>query len=121
MPVLARFFEETGLSTIFVTNMPFWAEMVGVPRTLAIEYPFGHILGQPSNSNQQLDVILEALMVLETAKQPGSIFHSEKRWDEGDRIAKEKWQPDVPSPVINLVSGKIRDIIRNSRERITKT
>jgi len=118
--VLARLFEETGLSTIFVTNMPFWAEMVGVPRTLAVEFPFGHILGHPGRNAQQLDVILEALNVLEIAKQPGLIFHSEKRWGENVRIAIEKWQPDVPSPVINLMSGRIRELIKNSKERKNK-
>ena len=37
MPVLARTLETLGLSTILVTNKPFWAERVGVPRTLAVE------------------------------------------------------------------------------------
>lgn len=30
MPVLARTLEATGLSTILVTPMPFWAEKIGV-------------------------------------------------------------------------------------------
>ena len=37
-----------------VTNMPFWAEKVGVPRTLAVEFPFGHTLGQPHDTAQHM-------------------------------------------------------------------
>ena len=54
--MLARTLETAGLATIMVTNMPFWAEKVGVPRTLAVEFPFGHTLGQPHNVAQQMRV-----------------------------------------------------------------
>ena len=113
--MLARLFEEAGLSTIFVTNMPFWAEVVGVPRTLAVEYPFGHILGNPGRRDQQLGIILEALDVLKFAKNPGEIFHSEKVWDGEISDAIKEWQPEVASPVISLMSGKLRTLIKNSR------
>ncbi|KKL27183.1 hypothetical protein LCGC14_2387760, partial [marine sediment metagenome] len=46
MPVLARTFEEAGLSTVLVTIMPYWSERVGVPRTIGVEFPYGHILGR---------------------------------------------------------------------------
>jgi len=61
-----------------VTSMPFWAEKIGVPRTLAVEFPFGHSLGLPGEIAQQTRVISEALEVLETAETPGDIFHSEE-------------------------------------------
>ncbi len=57
--------------------MPFWSDMIGVPRTLAVEYPFGYILGKPGNINQRLFVILEAIRVFETANEPGVIIHSD--------------------------------------------
>lgn len=116
MPVLARLFEETGLSTILVTNMPFWAEMIGVPRTLAIEYPYGHILGNPGDNEQQMGVITEALKALETTNKPGEIVHSDKKWGEDVNIAMEKWQPHTPSPVISHMSGKVRELIKSSRK-----
>ena len=80
MPVLARTFEAAGLSTIMVTNMPFWAKKIGAPRTLAVEFPFGHLLGQPHNREQQMRVIRQALEVLEKAESPGMIVHSEEKW-----------------------------------------
>ena len=116
MPVLARIFEESGLSTIFVTNMPFWAEKVGVPRTLAVEFPFGHILGDPGNSKQQVELIKEALLVLETADSPGKVIHSEAVWHEEGINAINLWQPKEASPVISMMSGELRKLIKKSRE-----
>lgn len=113
---MARVFEETGLSTIFVTNMPFWADLIGVPRTLAVEYPFGHILGKPGRSDQQLGIIQEALDVLQKVKSPGRITHSDQKWDEEISITIKKWQPEVASPVVSLMSGKLRTLIKNSRK-----
>jgi len=53
VPVLARTLEAADLSTILVTPMPFWTEKIGVPRTLAVEFPFGHTLGQPHDTTQR--------------------------------------------------------------------
>ena len=57
MPVLARTLEAAGLATVLVTMMPYWAEKVGAPRTLAVEYPFGQTLGQPRDTAGQMRVI----------------------------------------------------------------
>jgi hypothetical protein len=113
--VLARTLEKAGLSTIFVTNMPFWAEKIGVPRTLAVEFPFGHVLGQPNNLAQQMSVILEALEVLRTADGPGSIVHSQQKWPLPADVTIQSWQPEIPSPIIAHMSKEIRETIRRSR------
>ena len=99
MPVLARIFENAGMSTIMVTNMPFWAEKVGTPRTLAVEFPFGHILGQPHNKEQQRRVILKALEVLETAETPGRIVHFQEKWPESLEAALHASHPQTPPPI----------------------
>ena len=82
MPVLARTLEAAGLSTILVTMMPFWAERVGVPRPLAVEFPFAQTLGQPHNRSQQMSVIQGSLQVLEETDQPGIICHSIEEWPQ---------------------------------------
>lgn len=69
LPVLARTLELAGLSTLLATSMPIWAERIGVPRTLAVAFPFGHALGLPHNAVQQTQITEEALMVLETTGQ----------------------------------------------------
>jgi D-proline reductase (dithiol) PrdB len=115
--VLARTLEAAGLATILVTNMPFWAEKSGVPRTLAVEFPFGHTLGQPHNPAQQMRVIHQALAVLATATTPGEIVHSPEAWPIPVKEATEAWQPPTPSPVIQLMMPRIREILRQRRKR----
>jgi len=117
VPVLARTLEAAGLSTILVTNMPFWAEKVGVPRTLAVEFPFGHILGQPHNVAQQKRVVRQALKVLETAAAPGTIVHSPEAWPVPQKEAAKDWQPEKPSPVIQVLAPRFREMMRQRRQR----
>ena len=116
MPVLARTLEANGLTTILVTNMPYWAEKVGAPRTLAVEFPFGHTLGQPHNTAQQMAVIRQALEVLETTNTPGKIVDSPEVWPEPVQEAQKSWQPLEPSPVIKEMGPKIRDLLRKRRK-----
>lgn len=115
MPVLARTLEASGLSTIMVTMMPFWAERVGVPRTLAVEFPFGHTLGQPHNIDQQMRVIRQALEVLETEDEPGAIVESEETWPEPVSEAKANWQPEEPSPIIAIMAPQVLKLIRQKK------
>ena len=99
MPVLARLFEAAGMSTVLVTNMPFWSERVGAPRSLAVEFPFGHILGQAHNAELQRRVILEALDVLERSAGPGTIVHFQEPWPEPLEAARRASHPETPPPI----------------------
>ena len=113
--MLARTMEAMGLSTILVTNMPFWAEKVGVPRALAVEYPFGHTLGQPHNVEQQRRVVQEALGVLGTARVPGTIVHSLEEWPVPQKEAQREWQPEEPSPVVEVMGPRVIKLLRQQR------
>ena len=115
MPVLARTFEQAGFSTILVTPMPYWAEKVGTPRTLAIAFPFGHTLGRPGDNEQQRLVIEEALAVLERAETPGTIVHSEETWPQSTQEAIKSWQPEEPSPIIAELAPQFREMLRQRR------
>ena len=117
MPVLARTLEAAGLSTVLVTMMPFWAEKIGVPRTLAVEFPFGHTLGQPHNVAQQMRVIRQALEVLRTADTPGTIVNSSEVWPVPTEQAIEDWQPEKPSPAVKILSQRFRQMLRERRQR----
>jgi hypothetical protein len=117
VPVLARTLEARGLSTVVVTNMPFWAERIGTPRTLAVEFPFGHTLGRPGDRELQLRVIGQALAVLETAETPGTIVHSAEAWPVPPKEAMADWQPSEPSPLIGVVAPRLREFLRQSRRR----
>ena len=98
--------------------MPFWAEKSGVPRTLAVEFPFGHTLGQPHDPTQQMRVIRQALNVLATATTPGEIVHSPETWPVPAKEALEAWQPQTPSPVIQIMAPKIRELLRKRRQKL---
>jgi hypothetical protein len=98
-----------------VTMMPFWAEKLGVPRTLAVEFPFGHTLGQPHNVDQQMRVIRRALKVFEDADTPGTIVHSTETWPEPLNEAKVNWQPKEPSPIIKVMTPQVLKLLRPKR------
>ena len=115
VPVLARTLEAAGLSTVVVTNSPFWAERIGVPRALAVEFPFGNALGRPGDVEQQRRVIEQALDVLEQADEPGAIVHSPQTWPEPQKVALKRWQPAKPSPVIEILKSGVLEMMRRRR------
>ena len=115
MPVLARIFEKAGMSTIVVTNMPFWSERVGAPRTLAVEFPFGHMFGQPHNPEMQRRVILQALDVLEKAESPGTIVHFQEQWPEPLEAALRASHPPVPPPISSQMGRYIGQFLLGMR------
>lgn len=117
MPVLARTLEKAGLATILVTNMPFWAEMVGTPRTLGVEFPYGHMLGLPGDAAMQRRVILQALEALQNIRQPGEVVHSPERWPIPTKDAMEAWQPPHPSPIVSIMGDHVRKVISQRRKR----
>jgi hypothetical protein len=99
VPVLARLFEAAGMSTVVVTNMPFWSDRVGAPRSLGVEFPFGHIVGPAGDSALQRRVILQALDVLEKAGEPGTIEHFQEPWPEPPDLARRRSEPETPPPI----------------------
>lgn len=102
--------------TVLITMMPFWAEKIGVPRTLGIGFPFGQTLGQPNNIHQQMGVLREALKVLETAVSPATIVHSDQTWPIDTKTAIKQWQPKEPAPVIKGLAPQLRQMLRNKRD-----
>jgi D-proline reductase (dithiol) PrdB len=113
--VLARLFEAAGMSTILVTNMPFWSERVGAPRTLAVEFPFGHILGRPGDKALQMRVINSALEVLEMAETPGTIVHCQEKWPESMDKALHDSHPPQPPPIMGQMGRHIGSFLRGMR------
>ena len=103
-------FEEGGISTILVTMMPSWAERYGVPRAVAVEFPFGHPLGLPGRRDMQTVVIKDALNLLEEATEPNTIVHLEHAWPEDETQWRRKWQPAAASPLIAKYLDQIRAI-----------
>jgi hypothetical protein len=104
VPVLVRTFEAAGMSTVLVTMMPYWAEKIGLPRTVAVEFPFGHTLGHAGETREQAMVIGDALRALAEAREPGTVVHLSYTWPDFPPGAdwKREWQPEKPSPIIRM-------------------
>ena len=91
------------MSTVLVTVMPDWSERLGVPRTVGVEFPYGHPLGQAGDSDTQMGVIREALRLLEEAAGPGENRELDYVWPQDLDEAKRGWQPPEPSPIIKMM------------------
>jgi hypothetical protein len=102
----ARFLEEAGFSTVVLTPTPEFHKLVGIPRSAAIEYPYGRLMGQVGDKDGQREVLLETLAVLEKAREPGEILHLPFTWPEEPKNAK--WHPPEMSPLIKLYVDEIR-------------
>jgi D-proline reductase (dithiol) PrdB len=113
--VLAQVFEAAGLSTVMVTSMPYWSEKLGVPRTLGVEFPYGHMLGMPNDREMQMTVIRAALSLLAEAREPGIIREMDIEWPQPFDEAKKDWQPLEPSPVIAMMIEQRRKAAEQAR------
>lgn len=98
--MLARLFEAAGISSVLVTNMPVWSEKIGVPRTVGVEFPYGHPFGGPGDRAMQMNVIKAALGLLESATRPGEVVDVDLEWPRPLDEAKRDWQPLEPSPIV---------------------
>ncbi len=96
------------MSTVLVTMMPYWPERIGVPRTLGVEFPYGHPLGRPGDRDMQMAVIRAALALLEQARVPGEIRELDYVWPQPLDEAKKDWQPLEPSPIIKMMLEQAR-------------
>ena len=114
MPVLARLIEAAGIPTILVTMMPYFSEIAGTPRTLAVEFPFGQTMGH--DADQHMRVLRQALEVLTTAEAPGTVVHSEENWPIPQKEAYKTWQPSEPSPIIAVIATQLREMMRQNRD-----
>ena len=83
---------------------------VGIPRTAAIEYPYGRPVGQVGDTEGQRNVLLMVLSVFEKAKKPGEVFHLPFTWPEDP--SKTDWHPPEMSPLIKYYLEDIKNARR---------
>ncbi len=80
MGLIARILEEAGITTVCILMRREVAENVKPPRSLFVRFPFGAPLGPAGDAETQRAVILEALSVLTSATEPGTIVDSPRAW-----------------------------------------
>ena len=110
MGLAARFLEEAGFSTLVLNPTHEFHRAVGIPRSAAIEYPYGRPVGQVGDRDGQREVLLAALSVLEKAEKPGEVWHLPFTWPEAPK--ETKWHPPEMSPIIKLYIDEIKKVTR---------
>ena len=90
--LIARAIEKVGIPTVLVMMYKERAERTRPPRVAHVRFPFGRPLGEPNNPDQHRVIIEDALRVLETATEPGTIVELPYRWRREDygRILAER-------------------------------
>ena len=106
MGLAARFLEEKGFSTVVLTPTWEFHRAVGIPRQVAVEYPYGRPVGQVGDVQGQKKILLDALSFLEEAKKPGSVRHLPDRWPEPPKDTH--WHPPEMSPIIAVHLEEIK-------------
>ena len=68
------------------------AERLLPPRVAAVRFPFGRPMGEPSNPDQHRVIAEDALHILETATEPGTLVSLPYRWRREDyaRIRQQR-------------------------------
>lgn len=103
MPVLARRIEAAGIPTVTVTNMPEVAQKRHAPRIVGVEFPFARPFGMPDDRAMQRAVLEAALRLLAGATSYGTRVDVDIRWPQPRGEAYKAWQPDEPSPIVELM------------------
>lgn len=85
------------MSTVSLTQMPFITNKIGVPRAVAIEYPFSMIWGLPKDHEMHRRVLIDMLKAAEEIMEPGTIIELPYEWPE-DLTEKRDWFPKEPPP-----------------------
>jgi hypothetical protein len=77
--------------------MPEVTASVSVPRIVAVEHPFGMLMGQPGDSQGQMALLRSVFASLETMRMPGSIDHVPATVPDSFDLARA--HPPEPPPL----------------------
>jgi len=102
----ARHLEQNGFSTLVLSPTHDFQRAVGIPRSAAIEYPYGRPVGQVGDRDGQRRVLLAALAALERIRTPGEVIHLPFTWPEDPK--NTKWHPPEMSPLIKFYLDEIK-------------
>lgn len=102
MCVLARVFEEHGISTVALISVRGVAEKLPPPRGLYGEFPLGRPLGQPNDPEFQHDVLRRAFALLDAPEGPVLEDHPEVIESDAQPLAcpmPPRFDPNLPEAV----------------------
>ena len=117
MNALARTFEAAGFATTVINIMPVWGERFRTPRTLGVEFPYGHTCGPAGDAALQSRVVRAALDLLATAEGPPPVVRDfEEPWPGDFDVWKKAWHPKEPSPIIRWMREQAAARVQQQRE-----
>jgi D-proline reductase (dithiol) PrdB len=85
------------MASVSLTQMPYVTQKIGVPRAVAVEFPFGMIWGLPNDRIMHRTILMHLLDAAENIKRPGTIVELPYTWPE-DLTEKRDWFPKEPPP-----------------------
>jgi hypothetical protein len=101
--------EEEGIPTIYLGSCRDMMARVKAPRNAFIDFPLGHQCGKPNDVDLQSRILKDALHVLETAREQGTLVDLDYQWDrpfnweshqsdlktmqEEENIQPQSWKP----------------------------
>jgi D-proline reductase (dithiol) PrdB len=88
--LVQREVERAGISTIGITIVRTYTERVRPPRSVFLEWPFGHPLGKPFNRAQQAAVLAKTFQALYEIQTPGEIRDLPFGWKQ-ETYSDEGW------------------------------
>jgi hypothetical protein len=114
---LARTFEAAGFATTVINMMPVWGERFRTPRTLGVEFPFGHTCGPAGDAALQSRVVRAALDLLASDEGPPPVVrHFDEPWPGEFDDWKKAWQPNEASPIIRWMREQAAARAQQQRE-----
>ena len=89
--LVARHIEEAGIPTICAVLAHDIASLVKMPRAAFLDFPMGHTMGRPGNSEEQRTILHAVLEAAVRISNPGEIVDLPFQWDEsGSRAWEDK-------------------------------
>ena len=81
---MARAIEFEGIPTVIAMMYKEVAHALRPPRVALVRFPFGQPLGEPGATDQQRVIVEDALRLLQTSTEPGTIEALPYRWRRED-------------------------------------
>ncbi len=82
MGLVARVIEEAGIPTVMVSTGRDLTFQVRPPRSVFVNFPMGNPFGRPGDKAQQTRILLDALHLVETARDGGVLVDLPYEWGE---------------------------------------
>ncbi len=82
MGLVCRLVEERDIATSYVATGRDLAALVNPPRALFVNHPMGNNFGGPNDIEMQASIVREALRLVETVEEGGTLVDMPTKWAE---------------------------------------